>query len=152
MTLSLTEQCLYISMAGGNKTYAPSTEATHSIEIFSIKDRREVSAETIATGQSSAPFRNVMGRKLDAVTIEFPIQDMAATLAALADSRIANTPKNIFLASSILTVETNTNTTELPVGSHWFVDSFELTRSFQRRMYVGTLSLLRWYRDLPVAT
>ena len=152
MTICFSEMCLYITMRSGNKVYAPRVTATHELEVFTIQDRREANAEVQATGQSSAPIRTLMGRKLDTFVIEFPIPNMTASLTALpSDARVRNTPKNLFLASSILTVTDNTYTTELPVGSNWFVESFSLKRTSARRMYVGTLTLKRWYGDLPVA-
>jgi hypothetical protein len=92
-----------------------------------------------------------LGRKLDTVVIEFPIPNITTYLASLSSYRISNTPKNIFMASSIVTVSSNTNFRELPINSHWFVESFALKRNVQRRTYVGTLSLKRWYGSLPSA-
>jgi hypothetical protein len=102
-------------------------------------------------GQSAAPISVQYGRMLDAVSIEFPINNITTWLSNTASHRVKNTPKNLLMVSSILTVGSNTNYKEFPIGSHWFVEEFDIRRNVQRRIRIGKLALKRWYQDLPTA-
>jgi len=153
MSLVLAETFLYYTMGEpevGNKRYAPDTGYTHTLKIFTVQDRREVSSESISV-QSSAPINTTYGRLLDSVSLEIPIPDINAYVTDTTPYRVVPHPKNIFMASSILTVNANVNFKEFPISSHWFVESFVLRRNVQRRLYIGLLTLKRWYGALPTA-
>ncbi len=152
MALQFTEYFLYITMASpelGNKRYGVEAGASHTINAFTVQDRREAAVESYVTGQSSTPMSHTMGRMLDGVTIEFPIKNLTEKLAELSAYRVVNVPKNIFMCSSVLTVTGNDNYKEFPSGSKWYVESFSIKRNAQRKLRIGSLSLKRWYGDLP---
>lgn len=152
MSLQFSEKFLKITMDVpqlGNKRYDPTDGYTHTLKVFTVQDRREASTESYPAGQSSAPISTTYGRLLDSVSLEIPIESWTTYATALSSYRVVNHPKNIFMACSILTVSSNANFTEFPVGSHWFVESFAIRRNVQRRLYIGILSLKRWYGDLP---
>lgn len=151
MVLVLSEEFLYITMDDGNKIYAPDTGAVHNIAAFSVSNRRALNSENITTGQSSAPIGFVHGRALDTLTITFQIKDIKSYLNGISsECRVANTPKNMFMVSSILTVDPSSSGYEdLPVNSRWFVEVFSIKRNVSKRLYTCSLTLRRWYRDLP---
>jgi len=152
MALVLEERFLQLTMAGsdwGNKIYSPVDGATHTLNVFTIQDRKEASVESYVGGPSSAPISLTHGRMLDTVTIEFPINNLSSYLASLASYRIVNTPKNIFLVGSILTAQYSGDFREIPTNSTWFVESFSIRRNVSRKLRIGNLVLKRWYGMLP---
>lgn len=138
----------------GNKGVMPSeTLFTHRIGVHTANTSYEKNKDVSLGGE--LPITTVYGLKIPVVTLDgyfpyrYPDDFWNEFMPTLDPFRIKNSVKNIFLVASILTVVSNSEQSfaELPVGSMWYVKSYEWKRNVQHKdRGAFTLILWRWYR------
>lgn len=134
----------------GNKTYTYAGGATHNIKSYRLKYTNAVNVISQNQGQGSVPLSVMRGKKVDVLVLEVRIGDTQEQLdymSAISAYRLSNTqsPRNIFMAGSLLIASAGYGFQEIPSGSKWFVNSWRVREGVSQRIMHGDLELYRWY-------
>ena len=151
--LQFTEKLLSITMIDGLKQYvSPEQGIVHEIQVSKITDTRAANSESYPSyTQTASPYTHVKGRKAEQYKIEGPLCQVTEVDDFLENtsSRKLNTLYNVFLPCSILICSSNTDHGEIPRGSEWMVESFEISRSVAKRTTIlYSLVLTRVYQEI----
>jgi len=138
----------------GNKGYDTQTASfIHAVYAHTATTQYELYTEDAKGG--AIPISTPMGLKIPAVVLDgyfpyrFPDDFFDVFMPTLAPFRKVNSCKNVFLTSTVLTVLSNGANTfaELPIGSKWYVHSYEWKREMKHKDRGGfNLVLWRWYK------
>jgi len=154
--LTLSEKFVRITMAStdgggggpGNKGYEYPNGAVHQIDTYTVRDIRSTNySQPVGSSQSSLPQSTLLGKKLESVVLNIRLGNSAEVQALCTNAASSRsngcTPKNLFVAGSILAIS-GASHPELTSATYWYVESWSTRMGTGQRIMVGDLALLEW--------